>query len=350
MKVGILTFHRGTSPGAFLQAYFLWQALRAQGADVVFLDPPARPMYVARCVDTLRARRRGLAFMASELRSIFAHRLSHHQTLPKLPVHKSTVASGLDLVVIGSDEVWNVKNRYYGFMYPMMWAAWAKCPVVSYAPSMGGLSAMSDLPDEAWRAIAGYHRISVRDANTQVVAEQRLQQPILRVCDPTLLLRKGQHTFEPPVKEPFILIYTTGRIASDRVADIRAYATQHGLRTVSAGPSQPWCDLSLSHIHPLAAHALFERAACVYGGTFHGMVLARKFARPLAAEFGASKVTKSKCFLNAYCDPRANLTPDKSVASAWGADVDPAFNQTGLDVWVESSREYLSEAILPTAS
>lgn len=345
MNAVIMTFHRGATPGAFLQAWFLWRALAGLGVQARFLDPPWSQLLMRRLVAIARSRRRGFRFMLSDVRTLLAYRFAYHRDLPKWKVSNNRFPEDLDLLVIGSDEVWNVQNPFYGFMYPMMWAAGARCPVVTYAPSMGGLVASGDLPVEAWRAIAKYDRVSVRDRNTREAAFEALGFAPPQVCDPTLLLNHGDPAHPCPVSEPFLLIYTTGKLSAAREQEIQAYAKACGLVTVSAGPGQPWVDLSLSHIHPLAAHALFEKAACVYAGTFHGMVLGRKFCKPLAVEFPSSKVTKSKCFLEAWCDPRCLIGPSDPVGGAWSPSVDPSFRQTELEAWIATSRDYLAEAV-----
>lgn len=344
MKTGILTFHRAANAGAFLQAWCLWKALEAMGSEVVFLDPPSGGLLWTRMINIVRARRRGPVFMASEFRALAAYALSHHNTLPGQKVRNNEFPHDLDLVVIGSDEVWNVRNPYFRFMYPMMWAANAKCPVVTYAPSMGGLTSASNLPDEAWQAIATYASVSVRDRNTQYAATGRLGRSPALVCDPTLLHLQSDPRHPAPVLGPFILVYTTGATSPSRVADIRTYAAAHGLKIISAGPTQPWCDQNLGHIHPMATHALFERATCVYAGTFHGMMLARKFRKPLAIEFGKAKLTKGKCFLEAYCDPRCSVGDCDHVASAWSTATNPASNQSNFESWILASNNYLLRA------
>ncbi len=340
-----MTFHRGGTPGAFLQAWFLWKSLEDLGIEARFVDPPWYPLMMTRLLNIIRSRRRGLTFIASDLRSLAAYFMSHHRTLPKWSVLNNRFPADLDLLVIGSDEVWNVRNSYYGFMYPMMWAAGAECRVVTYAPSMGGLRSHTDLPAEAWHAIARYDRVSVRDVNTLQAASSGLGFAPAHVCDPTLLRQDGDPAHGLPTKQPYILVYTTGGIARERIADIRSYAKARKLRIVSTGPIQPWCDDSLSHIHPLAAHALFQHASCVYAGTFHGMVLGRKFGTPLAVEFPNSKITKSQCFLDAYCDPRCHIGAGDSVAQAWAREVNPAAKQADLERWTAASRAYLADAV-----
>jgi hypothetical protein len=345
MKAAIMTFHRGASPGAFLQAWFLWKVLGGLGIEARFLDPPWKSLLATRLANIARSRRRGVAFMTSELRNVISYGFAYHRTLPKWRVSNNRFPADLDLLFIGSDEVWNIRNPYHGFMYPMMWAAEAKCRVVTYAPSMGGLSGPDALPVEAWRAIAGYHRVSVRDCNTLQAALSNLGYEPAHVCDPTLLRQEGDAAYACPTQQPFILVYTTGGVSRARIDDIRAYAKAHKLRIVSTGPSQPWCDMNLSHIHPLAAHALFEHAACVYAGTFHGMILGRKFRKPLAVEFPASKVTKSRCFLDAYCHPFCRISEGDSVGRAWAQEVNPAENQDELGAWIAASRGYLADAV-----
>ena len=350
MKAAIMTFHRGGTPGAFLQAWFLWKCLEDLGADTRFLDPPWHQILVTRLLNIARSRRRGVAFMASDLRNIAGYFLSFHRDLPKWKVANNHFPADLDLLVIGSDEVWNIRNPYYGFMYPMMWAAEAKCRVITYAPSMGGLTGSDALPAEAWRAITEYHRVSVRDRNTLETATAKLGFAPAHVCDPTLLRHGGDPAYACTIREPFILVYTTGEISRARIEDIRRHANTNKLRIVSTGPSQPWCDENLSHMHPLAAHTLFEHAVCVYAGTFHGMVLGRKFGKPLAVEFPESKVTKSRCFLEAYCDPRCRISQDNSVSSAWAPDVDPQYRQSDLAAWTAASRAYLEECVKAVTS
>jgi hypothetical protein len=345
MKAGVLTFHRAPNAGAFLQSWFLYRSLQQLGLDVVFLDPPSGALTRQRILNILHARSRGISFMACEMRGLLAYQFAHHSSLPAQRVRNNEFPDDLDVLVIGSDEVWNVRNPYFQFMYPMMWAATAKCPVITYAPSMGGLTSADSLPDEAWQAIRRYSHVSVRDRNTLAAATERLGCSPTLVCDPTLLRLAGDSTYPPPVSDPFILVYTAGT-SSSRVADIRAYASLHNLKVVSAGPAQPWCDKNFVHLHPLAAHALFEQAACVYAGTFHGMILGRKFGKPLAVEFGPAKLTKSQCFLEAYCDPRSKIAAGDSVADAWADKTNPAANQAALDEWISASHGYLSGSVL----
>lgn len=345
MKTAIMTFYRGATPGTFLQAWFLWKALAELGVEVALLDPPSHAMHVTRLMSILRSRRRGVRSMWSDVRTWFSYRLLHQRDLPKRKVANNRFPDEIELLVIGSDEVWNVRNPYYGFMFPMMWAAGAKCPVVTYAPSMGGLTGSGGLPAEAWRAMAEYHRVSVRDRNTLSAATEALGFSPAHVCDPTLLLTFKDLPCPCPVREPFLLVYTTGSLNAARKREIQEYAKARGLLTVCTGPGQPWVDVNLSHIHPLAALALFEKAACVYAGTFHGMVLGRKFRKPLAVEFPASKVTKSRCFLEAYCDPRCRIGAEDPVSHAWSEGVDSAFRQAELEEWIAASREYLAEAV-----
>lgn len=70
-----------------------------------------------------------------------------------------------DLIIVGSDEVWNFNDIAYS---PIKFGYGLECPHISYAASVGGSLASDDnIPAEVRIGIKNFGRISVRDEKTE---------------------------------------------------------------------------------------------------------------------------------------------------------------------------------------
>src|SRR3546814_15938863 len=83
---------------------------------------------------------------------------------------------GYDLVVIGSDEVWNLQHPWYGG-YPIFYSSGLRTEkLVSYAASFGNHNASDGLGSDWADKLRNFAWISVRDENSRQLIRDALGQ------------------------------------------------------------------------------------------------------------------------------------------------------------------------------
>lgn len=121
MKVGILTFHRAHNYGAVLQCYALQEILKGMGHDVSVID--YRQPYIEYAYSNFHIKKLLSKFpnifkvvkylLACLKRFVFSSRAKYFTDFrdkflnQTFEVGVDDLASGLDVVVIGSDQLWN---------------------------------------------------------------------------------------------------------------------------------------------------------------------------------------------------------------------------------------------------
>lgn len=199
MKIGILTLHSQTNYGGVLQAFALQETLKGMGHDVVVID---RWMDAHNCTLKGIAASRSIVGWCKFLgRTVLgfgdgADYIRHVRTasiLPSLlnltPYHfyhwKDAPGDlGVDVVVVGSDQVWNPKIQ--GAELPYFLEGAPSVPAIAYAASFG----VPRLPAEMESCYAtGFKRfkaISVREREGAAVVKMSGGEAV-HVLDPTLL-------------------------------------------------------------------------------------------------------------------------------------------------------------------
>ena len=191
-------------------------------------------------------------------------------------------ASDLDLVVIGSDEIFSIEAGpnpwYYGIGVPCN-------NQISYAASFGPTTLdMIELHNVGTLVRAGLeniHGITVRDQNSAILVKHFLGRDVPIVCDPVLLHDFGNFfskerikRFKQTHKEKYCIVYSYDFNMNDSITvnSIRKYAEKRGLKIYSLGYFHKWCDDN-PNVSPLELFIWFRCADMVFTDTFHGSVL-----------------------------------------------------------------------------
>lgn len=290
MKIGILSMQEVKNYGSFLQAFSLKKNIEALGHEVEFINiiPGAqlgglkqRRFYKIRL---LVERLLGWDIM-KRWRTIykFQSRFSK-EFLPCLGVKRGIACSHYDIVVIGSDEVFNCAQKtWFGFSPQLYGEGLNADKVISYAASFGAttiekLQSMG-LKDEVARMLANnFSQISVRDKNSRYLVEALTGKEPLMNVDPVLIYDYTPFIPKEKRKSDYIIVYTyPGRISDqNEIAVIRAFAKKKGLRLLSIGHYFPWCD-DVVVPTPFEVLAYFRDAAYIVTDTFHGSVFSIKY-------------------------------------------------------------------------
>ena len=199
MKIGILTFHSQLNYGGVLQCWALQTMLEKLGHDVVVIDREFEHQirsYTAvfkgwgmknwvKFVLGLLRRRPGYLRVLRYLRTVRFARTKLHLTPYSFKYWKDAPDNlGLDLIVVGSDQVWNAVwndlDVYTLENAPVV-------PAIGYAISLGMTALPSDSIQKYAVAAKRFSSVSVRETES-ILLLQSVGIKSTHVSDPTLLV------------------------------------------------------------------------------------------------------------------------------------------------------------------
>ena len=298
-KVGIMTMQRIRNYGSFLQAYGLRRMLESLGCEVRFVDyhpgsclvgskASRLPRPAAKLAEVLG----GPGPLAAKLAyANYKHRYdSRVRPLLDIPAEPDYRTDDLDVLVIGSDEVFNCvqSNTNVGYSPDLFGARSEADRLVTYAASCGNTTvpklAEHGVADEVAGWLSRFDAISVRDENTASIVHELTGIDPMRNLDPVLAwdFFSEEDIPESPLEGRYIIAYAySGRLTAEECSEMRAYADARGLRVVNVGGVQGCCDEFLD-LDPFEVLAAFEGAECVLTDTFHGTILSVIAERPFA--------------------------------------------------------------------
>ena len=280
--------------GSFLQAFSLKKNIEALGHDVDFINIiPGRQLHEYKQTrlgkyEKLVKRLWGWDFV-KRFKTIYKFQEQFSKEyLPYLGVKKGHDESHHDIVVIGSDEVFNfAQQNWFGFSPQLFGHGLNADKVITYAASFGATTVDKmehlGLKDEVSEYLRNLNKISVRDQNSyNVVKTLTGISPIMNV-DPVFIYDYSKYVSQGKHKGDYIIIYSyPGRISDPKeIQTIQAFAKKKGLRLLSIGHYFPWCD-NIVVPTPFEVLAYFRDAAYIVTDTFHGSVFSIKYNKQFA--------------------------------------------------------------------
>lgn len=222
--VGIMTFHASHNNGSMLQAYAFQKVLKDKfnlaNEIIDFSNHNQQRMY-------------SILYFPRTIKQVarIALNLFYYQTLRKryndfeefsnkylvLSSNRIKTSEGLlacdnryDVVVCGSDQIWNTKAQDADKAYFLPFVKSSK--KVAYAVSFGAtnINTIRDV-DEYARFINNFSALSVREYNAKKWLEELTSIPVEITADPTLLLNTEDYIplcSETGIKEKYIFWYT----------------------------------------------------------------------------------------------------------------------------------------------
>lgn len=289
MKIGILTFHEGINHGGFFQAFFLQRYLASLGHDVRIINYKNavhwRNEYKAFLITKSPMR------LLKNIRKIINFRKDQSalNLVPKRlttnPKKISRITSEFDVVVVGSDIVWDFEYSFTGLdsiyfgdgLKP-------KSKIISYAASMG--RSKSRIPDSLSKYLKYFSNLSVRDDNTKHLVSSVVENEVTKVIDPTLLMPVSQLRLTSGLPSEgrrgreYLLVYAF-LLPKDWRQEIELFAAAEALEIVVIGYPQKGLGRNMTQIGPFEWLDYFKNAKYVITSTFHGTIFAilneRKF-------------------------------------------------------------------------
>jgi hypothetical protein len=298
-KIGVLTFHRCINYGSYWQARCLVEGLKQRGARAVLLEHRSRRVDRAewRCAmqPTLPA------FTAREDRSRYARKMrKFFDAFDRLPLSQpfelENPASMEEYatVVIGSDEVWNLKHPWYGGE-PLFYGEGLRAgQIAAYAASFGNFGASERLTRPWQDKLRRLNSISVRDYNSYRLVRDVLGIEAGIVLDPCLqfpdVIADSLKTRRDT--EPFMVVYGHSFPAWFQ-QNVRRWAQEKGQRLVSIGYRNDWADEQRIEAGPQEFANMFVDASAVATNFFHGCVFSLVNGKPFVcclSDYRSNKV------------------------------------------------------------
>ena len=298
-KVGIMSMQRIANYGSFLQAYGLKQILSELGCEVEFVDYHVEPCLISN-------EQRGFGRKVKKVLEVFKYNAPLKDKINFIK-HKKNYAGNnypllglteemnytpeLDLLVIGSDEVFNCvqSNSNVGFSPELFGVNNRAKKLISYAASFGNTTKEKlvkyEVENQIREWLGKFSAISVRDNNSGSIVSDLLHSTPEYHLDPVLIYDYVGKCKDIPdtVKETkYLILYGySGRLSKEECEIVKRYAKNKGLQVFCIGGIQE-CSDKFIECNPFEVISYFKNADSILTDTFHGTILSiithRKFA------------------------------------------------------------------------
>ena len=314
MNIGILSMQHVRNYGSFLQAYALKTTLESFGHQCEFIDIEPGPQLpglernLKYLVEMAIKRYFNWNAIVSSLGRMKYQKLYYErfdkEYLPELGIHKHSFKE-YDLVVIGSDEVFNFNQHgSYGFTTQLYGDVKNAKKVVSYAGSFGTTTIdvvdTFGVRDKLAKTMGRMAAISVRDDNSFNVVKSLLGKEPSYNIDPVLMFDYQNYAKEPKEKDYIVVYSYPNRIkGKEEIEAIKRFAKEKGKKLISICFYFPWCDETVIP-HPFEVLGYMKNADYVITDTFHGCVMSIKFNKKFVALVRDSNRQKMSSLLNQF--------------------------------------------------
>lgn len=293
--IGVLTFHRCINYGSYWQARCLVEGLRMRGRDAVLLDHACRDIERTEwraAMQPLLPRRSSRSDIRTYARKTrrFQSAIADLPLSPQFSLHQPGEMQECDLVIVGSDEVWNFSHPWYGGRGLFFGSDMSAPRVVSYAASFGNYDAEASIDPHWSEQLRRFAAISVRDDNSRRLVESAIGTEPTLVLDPCLQFPPATNSGEE-TEEPFVAVY--GHSFSDTFgATTRHWADRRGLRLLSIGYRNDWAHEQRLDADPFDFARLIASSAAMVTNFFHGCLFALLNAKPFACAVSPYRMNK----------------------------------------------------------
>lgn len=264
MKIGVLTVYDAVNYGSFLQAYCLQQVLKEKG-----------------CGDVSMIKDSSLLYEKWRVTSLVSYKLKKVKFKSKLALgylrawklfKKGTLKEKYDLVIVGSDEMWEVNNITMK-PRPSFWGVGLDAKhVVSYAVSSNTTKTQDTMKYPfIQEGLKRFSKISVRDFSTYQAYSPLLTIGIENCIDPTLLTDLRKFEKKTYKRENYILCYTY-TFKDQTIEAVKKLARKYHKKIIVVGQNFDWADETIP-ADPFEFLGLLDGADFVVTDTFHGTVL-----------------------------------------------------------------------------
>jgi hypothetical protein len=344
MKIGILTFHNGINYGGFFQAYCLFFTLKEMGYDVEIINYKNKKHWLNEYKCFLLTK--NIPLLLSNICKIKKFKQAQKVfTLTNFSTNiKKINTSKYDIIIIGSDIVWNYELEFLGHD-PVYFGYGLKTKkIISYAPSFGNVSIKNDVPDYVSKGLKKFSNISVRDFNSLIIAEKEIGHKPQIVLDPTFIFNTKGKEEENCENEEYVLVYAFS-LKKEEIHSIKLFVKKNNLKIISIGYFNKWCDKNIISVGPFEWLGYFRKAKYVLTSTFHGTIFSIKYRKKFAVSCNSQIENKIITILKEI-NLEGRIINGQDISSILNTIIDYDLVERKLGKMIDESRKYLHDSIL----
>ena len=274
----IITYYRSKNYGAFLQAFAMQEFLKSNHIDVrIFMYADSVKTVALRRAYKLLKRQKPVPIEQQRYRKQLSNKILEQQDKLQMSKEKSFY----DCTILGSDEIWNVKNVSSSHDSFMFCRNKESKRTISYAACSGNakLKHLKLFP-YAISGIKNLDAVGVRDDATYELVQEMGRRDVVRTLDPSFLIDFAPYLPDIKVDKPYLFVYTYG-LTVEQIGEIKQLALKRNLAIIATGTYCDWADFNPVP-NPFEWVSYIRGAEFVVTSTFHGTVFAiqqnRKFA------------------------------------------------------------------------
>ena len=293
MKIGIITLSASDNCGSLLQAYALKTVLKKYG-DVEVINFSSRESHALYDVPRMGGLMK-IKYRQEIKKIIKASREYSHFRRDFIGINGKEyfiedlkeISHCYDVVVVGSDQVWNVQM---GDFSEAFFLGWTDVKKVAYAPSLGRshLKLSSDF-EQIKKWLNGFSSLSVREEVGKQCLEEVTGGVVPKVLDPTLVIEEyewNRIVDEPLIKGEYIFYYSWAYCEESTSIIVAETAKRLELPVYVFDPRKwlyrdpdKWGFFLYENSGPNTFLNLMKYAKICYVESFHGMVFSYIFKK-----------------------------------------------------------------------
>jgi hypothetical protein len=342
-KIGVLTFHDGINHGAYMQAFSTYRFLLENGFDTEIIHYKNRTHFKNELKVFLLTK--NPIRLIQNLRKIQAFKYDQKKmNLSKLKMNSSEIANEYDTIIIGSDIVWNYKDRFLG-NDPIYFGEGLKPNrLISYAPSFGDVDLTDVKPDFVVSGIKKFNIISVRDKNSANIVESITGNRPQVVLDPTFLIDSKPYEKIGKVSDTDYLLVYAYQLRPKEIESAIEFARTNSLRIISVGYPNRWADENVVALGPFEWLSYFRNAKFVLTSTFHGTIFSIKYKRNFVTSMNSNNKNKTLSLINKL-GLQKRFVENTSLSSIFSKEIDYKKINENLSTLIQKSQQFLLNAL-----
>lgn len=333
MRIGIVTVFDAVNYGSFLQAFALQETIKQ-------LEPDAEVKMIKTSSFLYEKWRFTSLFSYNPKKIPFKFTLLKKYCSAWRKFSVTYKKKGYDLLIIGSDEMWQLKNKTLKPLEEFFGVGIDAKKKITYAVSCNNTTS-EDIRKHPYIAenINKLDAISIRDDATAIAYSPLIEEKeYSMVIDPTLLLDMEQYAVYPD-EEGYLLVYSY-QLKPEMISVVKEYAKKHHLKIYCIGQNFTWCDKQIP-ASPFEFLGYIKNAKIVFTDTFHGTVLSIALKKDFWV-FASHKVKVRKIIEQLGLMGR-NISGVKSGKEIVDQPVDYESVYESLAILREESRAYLKK-------
>jgi len=252
-----------------------------------------------------------------------------------------------DMIVVGSDEVWNLFHAWYG-KCPLFFGDGLRAEtIIAYAASFGNYPVAWGLGEEWANRLYNFDAISVRSENAQLNVKNATGIDPEIVLDPCLQFQMNfnKRSYKN-LQEPYIAVY--GHNFSDSFIErTKDFSIATKTRTISIGYRNDWADENWLVADPHDFANFMEGAQAVATNFFHGCIFSLRNEKPFVCEITPYRSQKIEGLMHLVGAETHLVREGSGVEDFYNGMSEPLQGRIiqKLNDLRETSNEYLDSAL-----